>query len=305
LKCKLSIQEKLKDLRTERGLSLQELSEQTGLSRASLGNYETDDYKEITHKAIVILADFYEVSSDYLLGLTENREQHPFPVDKLGLDDETVDLLKSGKLNVRLICEMIKHPEFINFLSDLEIYVDNIAAMHLRNMNNMIEQTRIRLQNNGVPDTDHYMKTLKTAAITEDNYFSVLLGNDISKIAKDIRDAHAKDADTGDQITPVDDMLGTFEELQKADSATQAQMVMYSKLFKINFTKMDSYEFKTFTNIQLLPNDFYRCHLHLLCNTLANSPFSHEYRQAYYMKGPNSQEFQALHLYLPAICYTP
>ena len=46
-------------------------------------------------------------------------EQHPFPVDELGLDDETVDLLKSGKLNVRLICEMIKHPDFINFLSDV------------------------------------------------------------------------------------------------------------------------------------------------------------------------------------------
>ena len=117
LKCKLSIQEKLKDLRIEKGLSLQELSEQTGISRASLGNYETDDYKEISHKAIITLADFYGVTSDYLLGLTENREQHPFPVDELGLDDETVDLLKSGKLNVRLICEMIKHPDYINFIS--------------------------------------------------------------------------------------------------------------------------------------------------------------------------------------------
>ena len=107
MKCKLSIQEKLKDLRNEKSLSLQELSEQTGLSRASLGNYETDDYKEISHKAIVILADFYGVSSDYLLGLTENREQHSFQVDELGLDDETVDLLKSGSLNVRLICEMM------------------------------------------------------------------------------------------------------------------------------------------------------------------------------------------------------
>ena len=54
------------------------------------------------------------------MGLTENREQHPFTVDELGLDDETVDLLKSGKLNVHLICEMIKHPDFINFLSDTE-----------------------------------------------------------------------------------------------------------------------------------------------------------------------------------------
>ena len=89
MKCKLSIQEKLKDLRIEKGLSLQELSEQTGISRASLGNYETDDYKEISHKAIITLADFYGVTSDYLLGLTENREQHLFPIDELGLDDET------------------------------------------------------------------------------------------------------------------------------------------------------------------------------------------------------------------------
>ena len=44
MKCKLLIQEKLKDLRIEKGLSLQELAKQTGISRASLGNYETDDY---------------------------------------------------------------------------------------------------------------------------------------------------------------------------------------------------------------------------------------------------------------------
>ena len=249
LKCKLSIQEKLKDLRIERGLSLQELSEQTGLSRAALGNYENDDYKEITHKAIVILADFYGVTSDYVLGLTENRKQHPFAVDELGLDDDTIDLLKSDKLNVRLICEIIKHPEFLNLLSDLEIYIDNLAGMQIRNMNTMIEQTRLRLQNNGVHDSDHYMKTLEAASINEDNYFNNLLGNDIVKIAKDLREAHGKDADTGDPITPVEDMLSTFDELKKADNATQAQMVMYSKLFKINFTKMDPYEFKTFTDI--------------------------------------------------------
>lgn len=258
MKCKLSIQEKLKDLRNEKGLSLQELSEQTGLSRASLGNYETDDYKEISHKAIVILADFYGVSSDYLLGLTENREQHSFPVDELGLDDETVDLLKSGSLNVRLICEMMKHPEFINFLSDLEIYVDNLAATHFRNMNKIIEQTRIRLQNNGIPDTDHYIKTLRAASITEDDYFNNLLGNDIVKIATDIKDAHGKDSETGDQTTPIDDMLGTFDELQKADNATQAKMIMYSKLFKINFTKMEPYEFKTFTDILQRYSDLYK-----------------------------------------------
>ena len=131
----------------------------------------------------------------------------------------------------------------------MEIYVDNLAGMQFRNLNKMIEQTRVRLQNKGISDEDHYMKTLATASISEDNYFNNLLGNDIVKIAKDLRDAHSKDAETGDATTPVDDILDSFEELKTADNATQAQMIMYSKLFKINFTKMDPYEFKTFTNI--------------------------------------------------------
>jgi len=250
MKCKLTIQEKLKDLRTEKGLSLEQLAEQTGLSKSALGSYESNDYKDISHTAITTLAEYYGVSGDYLLGLTENREHHSFPVDELGLDDATISLLKSGNLNVRLICEMIKHSEFINFLSDLEIYVDNLAGIQIRNMNKYIEQTRISLkEKQGISNADHYMKTLEASIINEDNYFGNLLGNDIRTIAEAIREAHKKDSDTGDSTTAVDDVLKAFEEVQKADNATQAQMLIYSKMFKINFTKMDPYEFKTFTDI--------------------------------------------------------
>ena len=38
----LSIQERLKDLRVERGLTLGQLAEQTGLSKSALGSYETE-----------------------------------------------------------------------------------------------------------------------------------------------------------------------------------------------------------------------------------------------------------------------
>lgn len=37
----LSIQERLKDLRVERGLTLEQLAEETHLSKSALGSYET------------------------------------------------------------------------------------------------------------------------------------------------------------------------------------------------------------------------------------------------------------------------
>lgn len=68
MKCKISIPERLKDLRAERHLTLEELEAAVQISRSALGSYESDDdSKEISHKNILKLADFYHVSADYLL----------------------------------------------------------------------------------------------------------------------------------------------------------------------------------------------------------------------------------------------
>ena len=47
MKCKLTLPEKLKDLRVEHGLSLEQLAESTKISRSALGTYETDETREI------------------------------------------------------------------------------------------------------------------------------------------------------------------------------------------------------------------------------------------------------------------
>ena len=40
-------------------------------------------------------------------------------------------LLKSGRINNRLLCELATHKDFIKFLADIEIYVDGIATMQI------------------------------------------------------------------------------------------------------------------------------------------------------------------------------
>jgi len=51
MKTRISVQERLKDLRVERGLNLEELAQETGISKSALGSYENDndEYKEINH----------------------------------------------------------------------------------------------------------------------------------------------------------------------------------------------------------------------------------------------------------------
>ena len=124
----LTIQERLKDLRVERGLTLEQLAEQTQLSKSALGSYEADEYKDISHYALIKLAKFYGVTADYLLGLTETKNHSNADLADLRLSDDMIDLLKGGRIDTVLLCELAEHTDFVKLLADIQIYVEGIAA---------------------------------------------------------------------------------------------------------------------------------------------------------------------------------
>ena len=57
---------------------------------------------------------FISVSTfpSHLLGLTEQKNHSDVDVASLHLSDEVLELLRSGKINNRLLCEMMTHPRF-------------------------------------------------------------------------------------------------------------------------------------------------------------------------------------------------
>ena len=180
-----SIQERLWELRKDKGLNLEELSELTGISKSALGSYEKEDYKEINHGNLITLADFYGVSVDYLLCRTENREQINTPLTELHLNDEMVALLKSGRINNRLLCELATHKDFIKFLADIEIYVDGIATMQIQNLNALVDTVRHEIIERYRPgEDDPHLKVLQAAHISDDEYFSHMVLDDLNLIIR-------------------------------------------------------------------------------------------------------------------------
>lgn len=67
------MQNNLRKLRKERGLTQIGLQMKTGIEQALLSKYETGE-RIPTTDALIILADFYGVSIDYILCRTENPE---------------------------------------------------------------------------------------------------------------------------------------------------------------------------------------------------------------------------------------
>lgn len=63
--------ERLKELRIERGLKLKEVAERLNVTIRSISRYE-DGSREPSVDLIVKFCKLYDVSADYLLGLTDS-----------------------------------------------------------------------------------------------------------------------------------------------------------------------------------------------------------------------------------------
>ena len=65
--------ERLKKLRMEKGITQKELADRLHISRSTIAGYESLG-KEPDGEKLCALADFFGVSVDYLLGVTDSRE---------------------------------------------------------------------------------------------------------------------------------------------------------------------------------------------------------------------------------------
>ena len=63
--------ERLKQLRTEKGLRLKDVAEAVGLTIRAISNYE-QGIREPSIEILKSLCDYFDVSADYLIGRTDN-----------------------------------------------------------------------------------------------------------------------------------------------------------------------------------------------------------------------------------------
>ena len=248
---KLTTGEKLKDLRVEKHLKLEDVSKDTLIGTSTLSNYENDEITDISAVNILTLADYYDVSTDYLLGRTENSTGTLTEIEELHLDDEVIELLKTGKTNNRLLCELIKDPEFLKLLTDIEIYVDGIAQTQINNLNSYVNVVRKEIIDKyDPPKDDRTLAVLEAAKIEEDLYFTDKICRDMDGIVKRIRDAHKNDRTSMQDSNAMRDILDSIKTARELKGSADEKLVaLFCKLFEIDHKKITPERARTLAEI--------------------------------------------------------
>jgi transcriptional regulator with XRE-family HTH domain len=134
-----NIHERIGDLRIEAGKTKKEVSEQTGIQQSQLSRMENDENKNISHKDIITLAKYYNVTTDYLLGVSDIRFRKDVELEELGLSHKALLRLMSGKVNTELLSRIIENRYFIQFMDVAEAYFEGAHDEGLLSRNQLID----------------------------------------------------------------------------------------------------------------------------------------------------------------------
>ena len=251
---KLTLQEKLRDLRDERKLKLSDVADATGIPTSTLQRFETEDNARVGYQDVEVLTRFYDVSADYLFGLTDNRQHRNVEVDKLSLSDEAIVELMSGNLNNRLLCELITHPDFAELLAAMEVLVDRKISenMEIVNASYKIAIDAITKQFVTV-GRDEYITTLQEASIDPDDYLRFRLSQRFDKITQSLYEAHEKESSSetgGGYLNMLHEQLQKFQSVKDETGSTEeAKLAMLADQMGVDLKKVPEDERQSLRNM--------------------------------------------------------
>lgn len=112
--------ERIQDLLRERGMSQAELAEKIGLSESSLSRYLSGQTDKLSADNIVAIARVFEVTTDFLLCLTDIPFTTNYDIAKLGLSVKAAEKLLRRKVNPETVSQLIETQGFNLLIQQLD-----------------------------------------------------------------------------------------------------------------------------------------------------------------------------------------
>jgi repressor LexA len=126
--------EKLRELRKERGYTLRELGEELNMSFSILAMYERGERTPPVDK-LILLADFFDVSTDYLLGKAEQRNYPEQLTEKVEPDE----VLMTVRVDGYHLENLLEIPVYYSILNSEKEIAEELSQYRIMSRNNLVE----------------------------------------------------------------------------------------------------------------------------------------------------------------------
>ena len=253
-----TINERIGDLRTSRGLSQKELCDMIGLVPSQLSRIEQGKIQNISSDILIKLSQALNVSTDYILGLTTLSVQKSYDISELGLSQGAVKALVTSLIDVQTLNKLLEHKRFPYLMQMVKWYFDGSIAAGIATRNELIDFATATLgdfakenpeyKNEVLPD----VRRIKSYKLGEHEAELEKIKSVLLAILKDIKKGMSAEKLTGDAAT-AEFMRGVWEQLEgkphaeiSAEDVSAAVMNMVGQT-----TKLDDKSAELFQSLML------------------------------------------------------
>ena len=154
--------ERIRDLYEAHGYSQKEFADFLGISTAQLRRYEKDPDQAIRSDLLVVIAKRFQVSTDYLLGLTPvTRNNHELA--HLNLTEAACEKLIRGEINGDTLSRLMEQESFGALIQDVSEFFDGSKAEGINIQQEMLALGAAMMQRHA-HETKNPEKVLSAAA---------------------------------------------------------------------------------------------------------------------------------------------
>lgn len=124
-----NIRQRLLDLMKHNNVSQTELARKIGCNDSLLSRFLSEKTDKLGDENIIRIARAFNVSTDFLLGVTAVPDRKNYEIDELGLSAQAARNLYTGKANAQVVNYLLESPRFLELTYILEQYFnDSVAA---------------------------------------------------------------------------------------------------------------------------------------------------------------------------------
>ena len=136
-----NLQERLRELRESKGYTGSRVADEIGIDRTTYGRIENGSTKTISSDILLKLAALYEVPTDYILGTSNTPENTAYDIQELGLSVEAAKNLYSGKVDQRVVNELLINDKFAMATRLMAMYFSSSVARMMTAHNELLSFT--------------------------------------------------------------------------------------------------------------------------------------------------------------------
>ena len=121
-----TLAERVRDLRRERDLSQQELGNVFGVDKSTISNIENGH--TVKSNLAISLAEYFDVSMDYLFGLSDDRSPVNYDLKSMGISPAAAEKLYKEEIDADIVNMLLEHPGFGGFSRVLALYLSDAVT---------------------------------------------------------------------------------------------------------------------------------------------------------------------------------